>query len=104
MFDIAHIIDIQWNGNAFESLVLPPSHKELILSFVKGQIDHKDDFDDIIEGKGQGIVILLAGVPGVGKTLTAESGTTNNSFESSNTDQRPSRGTPPCPTLLHDSG
>jgi len=33
---------------------------------------HKDAFDDIIQGKGQGIIILLHGEPGVGKTLTAE--------------------------------
>lgn len=30
-------------------------------------------FDDVIEGKGQGVIMLLAGEPGVGKTLTAES-------------------------------
>lgn len=30
-------------------------------------------FDDVIEGKGRGIIILLCGPPGVGKTLTAES-------------------------------
>lgn len=27
---------------------------------------------DVVEGKGQGLVILLHGPPGVGKTLTAE--------------------------------
>jgi replication-associated recombination protein RarA len=29
-------------------------------------------FDDVIEGKGKGIIMLLSGPPGVGKTLTAE--------------------------------
>lgn len=29
-------------------------------------------FSDLVEGKGKGLVILLHGPPGVGKTLTAE--------------------------------
>ncbi|OCK72941.1 P-loop containing nucleoside triphosphate hydrolase protein [Lepidopterella palustris CBS 459.81] len=29
-------------------------------------------FDDVIAGKGQGLIFLLYGPPGVGKTLTAE--------------------------------
>jgi DNA polymerase III delta prime subunit len=35
---------------------------------------HEDDrlgFDDMIKGKGKGMVFLLHGEPGVGKTLTA---------------------------------
>lgn len=32
----------------------------------------RDKFDDIVEGKGQGLVCLLHGPPGVGKALTAE--------------------------------
>ncbi|KAF7519891.1 hypothetical protein G7054_g12948 [Neopestalotiopsis clavispora] len=31
------------------------------------------DFDDLIEGKGKGLIVLLHGPPGVGKTFTAES-------------------------------
>ena len=30
------------------------------------------DFDDFVQGKGQGLVINLFGPPGVGKTLSAE--------------------------------
>ncbi|KAG9996491.1 P-loop containing nucleoside triphosphate hydrolase protein, partial [Aureobasidium melanogenum] len=30
-------------------------------------------YDDVIQGKGRGIILLLCGPPGVGKTLTAES-------------------------------
>lgn len=33
---------------------------------------YKDTFDDIISGKGKGIIMLLSGGPGIGKTLTAE--------------------------------
>ncbi|EFQ34500.1 ATPase [Colletotrichum graminicola M1.001] len=44
----------------------------LILSFVEGQVSNKTAFDDLIEGKGLGIIMLLVGNPGTGKTLTAE--------------------------------
>jgi ATPase family associated with various cellular activities (AAA) len=64
---------IQWNTHAFDKLVLPPDQKELLLSFAESQVTDKALFDDIIEGKGKGIIILLSGPPGVGKTLTAES-------------------------------
>jgi AAA+ superfamily predicted ATPase len=32
-----------------------------------------DNFDDVVRGKGRGIILQLSGPPGVGKTLTAES-------------------------------
>lgn len=72
-FDVNRIHDIEWNTEPFENLVLPDGYKELILSFVESQLKDGDTFDDVINGKGGGLVILLAGDPGVGKTLTAES-------------------------------
>ncbi|UZP41896.1 hypothetical protein NXS19_009712 [Fusarium pseudograminearum] len=36
-------------------------------------VKFKNVFDDIISGKGKGIIMLLSGGPGIGKTLTAES-------------------------------
>ncbi|KAL1636321.1 hypothetical protein SLS56_001301 [Neofusicoccum ribis] len=65
--------EIEWQNNAFESLVLPANQKELILGFTETQRKVKASFDDVIEGKGKGIILLLCGPPGVGKTLTAES-------------------------------
>lgn len=65
--------DITFNTNAFDRLVLPPKQKELLLGFTESQKAYKEEFDDVIEGKGKGIIILLCGPPGVGKTLTAES-------------------------------
>ncbi|KAL8819490.1 MAG: hypothetical protein Q9223_002078 [Gallowayella weberi] len=73
MFSISSVGDIKWNDRAFESLVLPSDHKELILALTESQIVNKDTFDDVIQGKGRGMVMLLSGPPGVGKTLTAES-------------------------------
>ena len=68
----------------YEDLVLPDGHKKLLQAIVKNQIrdskqtsgDRKKDQDDfqmdLVEGKGRGLIILLHGAPGVGKTSTAE--------------------------------
>src|SRR6266498_3481940 len=72
-FFVKSIVDIEWSDGAFKSLVLPEDQKELILAFAESQIKDKDSFDDVIQGKGRGIILLLSGPPGVGKTLTAES-------------------------------
>ncbi|KAF1958426.1 P-loop containing nucleoside triphosphate hydrolase protein [Byssothecium circinans] len=72
-FFIDNIADIEWNESAFSSLVAPQEQKDLILSFAESQAKNKGSFDDYIQGKGKGIIMLLAGPPGVGKTLTAES-------------------------------
>ena len=73
-FSIGCVKDINYNDNAFESLVLPADHKELILALTESQVANKETFDDVIQGKGKGMIMLLSGPPGVGKTLTAESG------------------------------
>lgn len=65
--------EIEFSSNAFDKLVLPEKQKELILGFTESQKAYQDCFDDVIEGKGKGIILLLMGPPGVGKTLTAES-------------------------------
>lgn len=70
---VEQIADIQFNDQAFESLVLPKGHKSLILAFAQSQVKNKNAFDDVIQGKGKGIIMLLSGGPGIGKTLTAES-------------------------------
>jgi len=72
-FFVNSVREIEWNTAAFSSLVLPSNSKELILGFTETQRKLKDTFDDVIEGKGRGIILLLCGPPGVGKTLTAES-------------------------------
>ncbi|KAG8627258.1 hypothetical protein KVT40_004741 [Elsinoe batatas] len=67
------VSEIAFNTRAFDSLVLPEATKELILGFTSSQQSFRNQFDDVIEGKGRGIILLLSGLPGVGKTLTAES-------------------------------
>ncbi|CEI69444.1 hypothetical protein FVEN_g6967 [Fusarium venenatum] len=72
-FYIDEVTEVKFNDQAFDSLVLPQDQKELILAFAQSQVKFKNVFDDIISGKGKGIIMLLSGGPGIGKTLTAES-------------------------------
>ena len=78
--DVTMVKDIKWNDRAFDSLALPGDYKHLLLAFAKSQSAAADQFDDFIEGKGKGMVMLLEGPPGVGKTLTVESGTNMRSL------------------------
>lgn len=72
-FEVDNVLPIQWNDNAFESLVIPPARKRLLEALVRQQKSNKKALDDVVHGKGQGLILLLAGPPGTGKTLTAES-------------------------------
>ncbi|KAF7191188.1 putative 26S proteasome regulatory subunit-like [Pseudocercospora fuligena] len=67
------VADNTFSDNAFDALTLPKAQKSLILAFCEHKKTDHSGFDDVIAGKGQGLIILLSGPPGVGKTLTAES-------------------------------
>ncbi|KAG8158829.1 hypothetical protein KVR01_011272 [Diaporthe batatas] len=71
-FNIDGLRPISWNHGILENLVLETEEKSLLLALVSqhGVSDHV--FDDFIQGKGKGMILLLGGPPGVGKTLTAE--------------------------------
>ncbi|KAF8426203.1 P-loop containing nucleoside triphosphate hydrolase protein [Tirmania nivea] len=73
---VSHISDIEWNTGAFDSLVLPESQKRIVRALVESHSKQStkkgSGFDDFIKGKGKGLVAVLHGRPGVGKTLTAE--------------------------------
>lgn len=71
-FFVNCVKDIEWQVDAFDRLVLPKNQKELILGFTESQRKFRNSFDDVIEGKGKGLIVSLSGPPGVGKTLTSE--------------------------------
>jgi len=71
-FYVEDIEPMVWNDKAYEHLVYDEQQKDLVLSFVENHGQSKSMVEDVIVGKGQGLIILLSGPPGTGKTLTAE--------------------------------
>ncbi|KAG6986733.1 hypothetical protein G7Y79_00073g098320 [Physcia stellaris] len=73
-FDLAadRISDVKWNKEAFKSLVIERKARDLIEALVSKQLAAEKG-TDLIMGKGNGLILLLHGGPGTGKTLTAES-------------------------------
>ncbi|PHH63753.1 hypothetical protein CDD81_5518 [Ophiocordyceps australis] len=70
---VSAIREITWNDKAWDSLVLEPATKDLIQALVQSRKYHAaQTIDDVIQGKGKGLVTVLHGPPGTGKTLTAE--------------------------------
>jgi hypothetical protein len=63
--------EIQFNTEAFDKLILPGNQKQMIHSLVHVHAGNLLQFDDVIAGKGKGMVFLLHGESGTGKTLTA---------------------------------
>lgn len=82
--DIRDLRPIKREKTTFDKLKISTSHKIMIQSLVhehfqkkeaqaKGRTKQLEIFDqDFIRGKGRGLVMLLHGAPGVGKTATAE--------------------------------
>ena len=71
-FAISACVDILWNEEAFQKLVIPGERRRIVHGLVKAHRQDEAAFDDVVENKGKGLVGLLTGSPGVGKTLTAE--------------------------------
>ncbi|KAF4445216.1 TOB3 (member of AAA-ATPase family) [Fusarium acutatum] len=75
--DLTHLGPMK-GQNTFDLLVLPPGHREMVESLVTQHfLDKASSYDetdevDIVRGKGKGLILLLHGAPGVGKTTTAE--------------------------------
>ncbi|KAI9736752.1 MAG: hypothetical protein M1834_000956 [Cirrosporium novae-zelandiae] len=67
-------------GNSWEELIIPPEIKDNVLALVENRLSSRDQGSqdelhtsmDLVRGKGKGLIILLHGEPGVGKTSTAE--------------------------------
>ena len=70
-FKLDLVEDINYSEAAFDGLLLPNDQKETILSLVRVHTNETLQFKDLIQDKGKGMIFLLHGEPGVGKTLTA---------------------------------
>jgi SpoVK/Ycf46/Vps4 family AAA+-type ATPase len=68
---VDRITDVVWNKQAFKDLVAEPETKELVQALVMKQLNAKKS-TDFVAGKGNGLIMLLHGAPGTGKTFTAE--------------------------------
>ncbi|KAI5917688.1 hypothetical protein F4810DRAFT_640519 [Camillea tinctor] len=72
-FTVSGVKEISWNEGAYDSLVLEPKTKDIVKALVESHKYHAaESIDDVIQGKGKGLVTVLHGPPGTGKTLTAE--------------------------------
>ncbi|KAJ5835546.1 ATPase AAA-type core [Penicillium robsamsonii] len=73
-FDLSvdRISHVEWNKDAFESLAIDSKSRGLIEALVTNYVEPEYSAD-LIAGKGNGLILLLHGGPGTGKTLTAES-------------------------------
>ncbi|KAK6512578.1 hypothetical protein TWF481_001462 [Arthrobotrys musiformis] len=69
---VDNLQDVSWNKGAFDSLVIDEKTKLLIVALVSNKISAEAS-TDLMSNKGNGLIILLHGAPGTGKTLTAGS-------------------------------
>ncbi|KAJ5452767.1 ATPase AAA-type core [Penicillium cf. griseofulvum] len=69
---VDRISHVEWNKDAFESLAIDSKSRDLIEALVTNYVEPEYSAD-LIAGKGNGLILLLHGGPGTGKTLTAES-------------------------------
>jgi hypothetical protein len=72
-FYIDNVQPTMWNADTFYNLVLPAAQKKLVLAIFRTQAATGNNYDDLIAGKGKGIILLLSGLPGIGKPLTSKS-------------------------------
>jgi hypothetical protein len=70
-FKVNRIDDIEFNSTAFENLALEQDKKDMIAALVRSGQGSETNYDDMIKGKGKGIIFLLHGPSGMGKTFTA---------------------------------
>ena len=66
--DVGQLTEYVYDNQLGSKLVLPDDERNL----VELLLAHKGGFQDIVSGKSGGSIILCAGVPGTGKTLTSE--------------------------------
>ncbi|KAE9975605.1 hypothetical protein EG328_003118 [Venturia inaequalis] len=70
-FFVEHLSPVKWQSNPMNALILPDAQRRLIKSLVTSH-RYPDAARDEASLKGKGLIMLLHGTPGSGKTLTAE--------------------------------
>jgi hypothetical protein len=70
-FYLPHVTDINWQKDSFDRLVMKTAQKNILHALVANH-QFPDNPRDESQQKGKGLVVLLHGTPGSGKTLTAE--------------------------------
>ncbi|KAI5205452.1 P-loop containing nucleoside triphosphate hydrolase protein [Aureobasidium subglaciale] len=70
-FYVTNLFEVAWKTNAFSDLILPSSQLNLVRALITSH-NFPTDARDEEQQKGKGLVCLLHGPPGSGKTLTAE--------------------------------
>ncbi|THX40507.1 hypothetical protein D6D10_03441 [Aureobasidium pullulans] len=80
-FNIDRLEPVTAKSEGFDGLALPKGHQMMVEALVKEHFIKKEAYEkhgrsapgmDMISGKGRGLIMLLHGYPGVGKTSTAE--------------------------------
>jgi ATP-dependent protease Clp ATPase subunit len=70
---IDDLSEIEWSPDAIDRLVIDKRQKKVLSSLINSAVFTQGAEGDVIGCKGRGLVMLLHGLPGTGKTLTAES-------------------------------
>ena len=68
---ISELRDVRFREDSFKKLVIKAKHKTVVKAMVRSYLSKEPIFGDLIQGKGRGLIVLLHGAPGTGKTLTA---------------------------------
>ena len=69
--NVTQLQPVAFRKNAWDRLVLDPQYKDIVQAMVSSYVEKSSKLDDLVAGKGAGLVALLHGPPGTGKTLTA---------------------------------
>jgi len=67
---VESLTEISWKTSPWDTLLLKDEQKRVLKALVESHI-FPDNARDMTEQKGKGLVMLLHGTPGSGKTMTA---------------------------------
>jgi AAA+ superfamily predicted ATPase len=71
LIEVSALSEVTPDEKAFDKLVMEKQHKSIVEAMVDTYLSKDASISDFIKGKGRGVIVLLHGSPGTGKTLTA---------------------------------